>query len=196
MHPLTPKHGLLAEYFFYEKSSQDAPLAHYILFLYLLSCNCPIFRTIVELTFNFYIMRANAVRPLHRVFYFSEQNFYLFALEYHVCCSNGTHLAAHGAGMSVGRWGLLKESSCLFHRQVLSRTFRPNPFCDVPLPFYRRYLFAPFTPFAISAAWAAILLAIMPSLNVVNVRKSEVLGWGNIAEEVCTACCGDSSADS
>ena len=33
-------------------------------------------------------------------------------------------------------------------------------------------------------------------LNVVNVRKSEMLGRGNIAEEVCTACCGDSSADS
>ena len=33
-------------------------------------------------------------------------------------------------------------------------------------------------------------------LNVVNVRKSEMLGRGNIAEEVCTACCGYCSADS
>ena len=33
-------------------------------------------------------------------------------------------------------------------------------------------------------------------LNVVNVRKSEMLGRGNIAEEVCSACCSDSSADS
>ena len=33
-------------------------------------------------------------------------------------------------------------------------------------------------------------------LNVVNIRKSEMLGRSNIAEEVCTACCGYCSADS
>ena len=47
---------------FYEKVRKTL-LLHITFFLYLLSCNCPIFCTIVELTFNFYIMRANAVRP-------------------------------------------------------------------------------------------------------------------------------------
>ena len=47
---------------FYEKVRKTL-LLHITFLLYLLSCNCPIFRTIVELTFNLYIMWANAVRP-------------------------------------------------------------------------------------------------------------------------------------
>ena len=59
---LSPRNtGSLAEYF-YEKVRKTL-LLHITFFLYLLLCSCPIFRTVAELTFNFYIMRANAVRP-------------------------------------------------------------------------------------------------------------------------------------
>ena len=59
---------------FYEKVRKTL-LLHITFFLYLLSCNCPIFRTIVELTFIFLYHAGERCSPIHRVFYFSEQNF-------------------------------------------------------------------------------------------------------------------------
>ena len=97
--------------------------------------------------------------------------------------------------MSVGRWGLLKESSCLFTVKCYLEHFVPIHFVTCRCHFI---VDISCTLYALCdiCGMSCYLAGDNALLNVVNVRKSEMLGRGNIAEEVCTACCGYCSTDS